>query len=56
MFLDALLDHQRPMATGAWSDATDLLLPMASMAFHGGPMKMRPASVQLRAKAAFSLN
>jgi hypothetical protein len=33
-----------------------LLLPMDSMACHGGPMKVRPASVHFLAKVGFSLN
>ncbi len=35
---------------------TYLLLPMASIACHGGPMNTSPASVHLRANAEFSLN
>lgn len=33
-----------------------LLLPMDSIAFHGGPMKVKPASVHFLAKVGFSLN
>jgi len=33
-----------------------LLLPIASMAFHGGPMKVKPASVHFRANVGFSLS
>jgi hypothetical protein len=29
---------------------------MASIAFHGGPMNVRPASVHFRAKVGFSLS
>jgi hypothetical protein len=33
-----------------------LLLPMDSMACHGGPMNVRPASVHFLAKVGFSLS
>jgi len=33
-----------------------LLLPIASIASHGGPMKTKPASVHFRANVEFSLN
>lgn len=47
-----------PLALGAkhGQKPSYLLLPIASIAFHGGPMKTKPACVHFRANSEFSLN